>query len=35
MASAALRGGGVVHTSDLDDLMRLSRHFPTVRVLHV
>ena len=35
MASAALRGGGVVYTSDLDDLMRLSRHFPTVRVLPV
>jgi predicted nucleic acid-binding protein len=33
MASAALRGGGVVYTSDLDDLVRLSRHFPTVRVL--
>jgi predicted nucleic acid-binding protein len=35
MASAALRGGGVVYTSDLDDLVRLSRHFPTVRVLPV
>jgi hypothetical protein len=35
MASAALRGGGVVYTSDLDDLTRLSRHFPTVRVLPV
>ena len=35
MASAALRGGGVVYTSDVDDLQRLQRHFPTVRVLHV
>jgi predicted nucleic acid-binding protein len=35
MASAALRGGGVVYTSDLDDLTRLARHFPTVRVLAV
>lgn len=34
MASAALRGG-VVYTSDVDDLERLSRHFPEVRVLHV
>ncbi len=35
MASAALRGGGVVYTGDLDDLRRLSRHFPTVLVLAV
>jgi predicted nucleic acid-binding protein len=35
MASAALRGGGVVYTGDLDDLTRLSRHFPSVRVLAV
>ena len=35
MASAALRGGGVVYTSDLDDLRRLQRHFPTVLVLPV
>lgn len=35
MASAALRGGGIVYTSDLDDLDRLQRHFPTVRILHV
>jgi predicted nucleic acid-binding protein len=35
MASAALRGGGVVYTSDVDDLMRLQRHFPTVRILGV
>ncbi len=33
MASAALRGGGVVYTSDVDDLQKLQRHFPTVRVL--
>lgn len=33
MASAALRGGGVVYTSDPDDLRRLERHFPTVLVL--
>lgn len=33
IASAALRGGGVVYTSDVDDLERLGRHFPTVRVL--
>lgn len=33
MASAALRGGGVVYTSDVDDLKRLQRHFPTVVVL--
>jgi hypothetical protein len=35
MASAALRGGGVVYTSDLNDLGRLQTHFPTVRVLSV
>jgi predicted nucleic acid-binding protein len=35
MASAALRGGGVVYTSDVDDLARLQRHFPSVRVLDV
>jgi predicted nucleic acid-binding protein len=35
MASAALRGGGVVYTSDIDDLERLQRHFPTVRVLPI
>ena len=34
MASAALRGG-VVYTSDVDDLARLQRHFPGVRVLGV
>ena len=35
MASAALRGGGVVYTSDMDDLGRLQRHFPTVLLLPV
>jgi len=35
MASAALRGGGIVYTSDLHDLRRLQRHFPTVGVLPV
>jgi predicted nucleic acid-binding protein len=35
MASAALRGGGVVYTSDFGDLDRLARHFPSVRVLAV
>ena len=35
MASAALRGGGIVYTSDLHDLQRLQRHFPTVGVLAV
>lgn len=34
MASAALRGD-VVYTSDPDDLEKLRRHFPTVRVLSV
>jgi predicted nucleic acid-binding protein len=35
MASAALRGGGVVYTGDVDDFTRLTRHFPTVLVLPV
>lgn len=35
MASAALRGGGIVYTSDIDDLKRLQRHSPTVLVLPV
>jgi hypothetical protein len=35
MASAALRGGGVLYTSDLANLKRLGRHFPTVLVLPV
>jgi predicted nucleic acid-binding protein len=35
MASAALRGGGIVYSSDIEDLQRLQGHFPTVRVLRV
>ena len=35
MASAALRGGGIVYTSDEVDLRRLQRHFPNVRILPV
>src|SRR5262249_27988703 len=35
MASAALRGGGVVYTSDAEDLNQLQRHFPTVLVLPI
>ena len=35
MASAALRGGGVVYTGDPDGMARLQRHFPTVRVLAI
>ena len=35
MGAAALRGGGVVYTGDEDDLRRLQRHFPTVRLLPV
>lgn len=35
MASAALRGGGIVYSSDVSDLERLQAHFPTVRVLPV
>lgn len=34
MASAALRGG-VVYTSDVDDLEKLRTHFPSVRVFGV
>lgn len=32
MATAALRGGGAVLTSDLDDLVLFARHFPHVTV---
>ena len=35
MAFAATLGGALVYTSDLDDLQRLSRYFPEVRVLGV
>jgi hypothetical protein len=34
MASAASRGD-IVYSSDIDDLERLRRHFPNVRVLRV
>jgi predicted nucleic acid-binding protein len=33
MASASLRGGGVLYTADLDDMRRLQSHFSTVLVL--
>lgn len=33
MASAALRGGGIVYTSDAADLARFTQRFPTVRIL--
>jgi hypothetical protein len=35
MTSPALEGGGVVHTSDVDDFRRRQRHFPTGLVLPV
>jgi hypothetical protein len=35
MASAALRGGGVVYTGDAEDLRHLQRHFSTVHVLAI
>jgi predicted nucleic acid-binding protein len=35
MAFAATFGGALVYTSDLDDLQRLSRYFPEVRLLGV
>jgi predicted nucleic acid-binding protein len=35
MAFAATCGGALVYTSDVDDLQRLGRHFPEVRVLGV
>jgi hypothetical protein len=35
MASAALRGGGVVYTVDVKDLTRLPRRFPMVQVLPI
>lgn len=33
MASAALRGGGVLYTGDVGDMGRLARHFPSVVVV--
>jgi predicted nucleic acid-binding protein len=35
MAFAAIFGGGIVYTSDLDDFTRLQPHFPSVRILSV
>jgi predicted nucleic acid-binding protein len=35
MAFAATFGGALVYTSDLDDLQKLSRYFPEVRLLGV
>jgi predicted nucleic acid-binding protein len=35
MASAALRGGGVVYTADAADLERFGRHFPTVVIIGI
>jgi predicted nucleic acid-binding protein len=35
MASAALRGGGVVYTGDAGDLRRLGEYFPSVLILQV
>ena len=35
MASAALRGGGVVYTGDLENLRRLQHHFRSVILLPV
>ena len=33
MAFAATVGGGIVYTSDVDDLQAIGLHFPAVRVL--
>lgn len=35
MASASLRGDGIVYTSDVDDLTRLARHFSNVAVVGI
>lgn len=35
MAFAAMHGGALVYTSDVDDLARLQHYFPSVRVLAV
>lgn len=35
MAFAALYGGGLVYTSDVEDFARLSEYFPSVRILGV
>ncbi len=34
VVALAAQRGGVVYTSDIDDLERLTRHFPGVRILH-
>ena len=35
MAFAAIYGGALVYTSDVDDLVRLHGYFPSVRILSV
>jgi predicted nucleic acid-binding protein len=35
VAFAAICGGGIVYTSDVDDLSRLRTYFPSVRVLSI
>jgi hypothetical protein len=35
MASASLRGGGIVYTSDPEDLFLLQRHFRTVGIISI
>jgi hypothetical protein len=35
MAFAAIYGGGVIYTTDVDDLTRLGQYFPSVRILSV
>jgi predicted nucleic acid-binding protein len=35
MAFAAIYGGGLIYTTDVDDLTRLGQYFPSVRILSV
>ena len=35
MAFAAIYGGGLVYTTDVDDLTRLGEYFPSVRILSI
>jgi predicted nucleic acid-binding protein len=35
MAFAAIYGGGLIYTTDVDDLTRLGQYFPAVRILSV
>jgi hypothetical protein len=35
MAFAATYGGALVYTSDIDDLQKITKYFPEVRVLGV